>query len=95
MEYTHQAPHHFLSVTKDGHSVLVSTTANEDRHVILRGGRNPNYDGKNIDAAPKSMAEAGIPARIMIDCSHGNSGKEPGKQLEVGRQKLMPGKKLI
>jgi phospho-2-dehydro-3-deoxyheptonate aldolase len=55
-------------VTKDGHSAIVSTTGNEDCHVILRGGRNPNYDAKNIDAAAKSMAEAGIPARIMIDC---------------------------
>jgi 3-deoxy-7-phosphoheptulonate synthase len=81
-----QAPHHFLSVTKDGHSAIVSTTGNEDCHVILRGGRNPNYDSKNIDAAAKSMAEAGIPARIMIDCSHGNSGKEPEKQVEVGYQ---------
>ena len=81
-----QAPHHFLSVTKDGHSAIVSTTGNEDCHVILRGGRNPNYDAKNIDAAAKGMAEAGIPARIMIDCSHGNSGKEPEKQVEVGRQ---------
>ena len=81
-----QAPHHFLSVTKDGHSAIVSTTGNEDCHVILRGGRSPNYDAKNIDAAAKSMAEAGIPARIIIDCSHGNSGKEPEKQVEVGRQ---------
>src|ERR687889_824316 len=52
-----QAPHHFLSVTKDGHSAIVSTTGNEDCHVILRGGRSPNYDAKNIDAAAKSMAE--------------------------------------
>ena len=90
-----QALHHFLSVTKDGHSAIVSTTGNEDCHVILRGGRNPNYDAKNIDAAAKSMAEAGIPARIMIDCSHGNSGKEPEKQVEVGRQDLIPSKELI
>src|SRR5918994_1455148 len=81
-----QAPHHFLSVTKDGHSAIVSTTGNEDCHLILRGGRNPNYDAKNVDAAAKGMAEAGVPARIMIDCSHGNSGKEPEKQVEVGRQ---------
>ncbi|HEX7227721.1 MAG TPA: 3-deoxy-7-phosphoheptulonate synthase, partial [Candidatus Binatia bacterium] len=54
-----QAPHNFLSVTKDGHSAIVSTTGNEDCHVILRGGRSPNYDAKNIDAAAKSMAEAG------------------------------------
>jgi 3-deoxy-7-phosphoheptulonate synthase len=79
-----QAPHHFLSVTKNGHSAIVSTTGNEDCHIILRGGKQPNYDGASVDAAAKSLAEAGIPARIMIDCSHGNSGKEPAKQLAVG-----------
>lgn len=79
-----QAPHHFLSVTKDGHSAIVSTAGNEDCHVILRGGKQPNYDAANVDGAAKSLAEAGIPARIMIDCSHGNSGKEPAKQVEVG-----------
>ena len=80
-----QAPHHFLSVTKDGRSAIVSTTGNEDCHVILRGGKQPNYDAANVNAAAKSLAEAGIPARIMIDCSHGNSGKEPSKQLGVGQ----------
>ncbi|HEX9786820.1 MAG TPA: 3-deoxy-7-phosphoheptulonate synthase AroG [Candidatus Binatia bacterium] len=80
-----QAPHHFLSVTKDGHSAIVATTGNEDCHIILRGGKQPNYDAANVDAAAKSLAEAGIPGRIMIDCSHGNSGKDPGKQLAVGR----------
>ena len=79
-----QAPHHFLSVTKNGHSAIVSTTGNEDCHIILRGGKHPNYDAASVDAAAKSLAEAGIPARIMIDCSHGNSGKEPAKQLAVG-----------
>jgi 3-deoxy-7-phosphoheptulonate synthase len=81
-----QAPHHFLSVTKDGHSAIVSTTGNEDCHVILRGGKAPNYDAENVAAAAKSLAEAGIPARIMIDCSHGNSGKEPAKQLAVAHE---------
>ncbi len=80
------APHHFLSVTKEGHSAIVSTMGNEDCHVILRGGKQPNYDSANIDAAAKSLAEAGIPARLMIDFSHGNSGKEPQKQVEVGQQ---------
>ncbi|MBM4298400.1 MAG: 3-deoxy-7-phosphoheptulonate synthase, partial [Deltaproteobacteria bacterium] len=79
-----QAPHHFLSVTKAGKSAIVSTTGNEDCHVILRGGKQPNYDATNVTAAAKSLAEAGIPARIMIDCSHGNSGKEPAKQAAVG-----------
>jgi 3-deoxy-7-phosphoheptulonate synthase len=80
-----QAPHHFLSVTKDGLSAIVSTTGNEDCHVILRGGKQPNYDVATVNAAAKTLAEAGIPARIMIDFSHGNSGKEPEKQLEVGQ----------
>jgi 3-deoxy-7-phosphoheptulonate synthase len=80
-----QAPHHFLSVTKAGHSAIVSTAGNEDCHIILRGGNRPNYDAANVDAAAKSLAEAGAPARIMIDCSHGNSGKDPSKQVEVGQ----------
>ena len=79
-----QAPHHFLSVTKGGHSAIVSTTGNEDCHIILRGGKNPNYDRSNVDATAKSLAESGIAARIMIDCSHGNSGKEPANQMKVG-----------
>ena len=80
------APHHFLSVTKEGSTAIVSTAGNEDCHVILRGGRRPNYDAVNVDAAGKSLAEAGIPARLMIDFSHGNSAKEPEKQLDVGRE---------
>ena len=79
------APHHFLSVTKGGHSAIVSTTGNEDCHVILRGGTRPNYDAESVDSAALSLAAAGIPARIMIDFSHGNSGKEPEKQVDVGR----------
>ena len=80
-----QAPHHFLSVTKGGHSAIVSTTGNEDCHIILRGGKQPNYDAASVDAAAKGLAEAGIPARLMIDFSHGNSSKNPQKQLDVGR----------
>jgi 3-deoxy-7-phosphoheptulonate synthase len=79
-----QAPHHFLSVTKGGHSAIVSTTGNEDCHIILRGGKQPNYDAASVDAAAKGLAEAGIPARVMIDFSHGNSSKNPQKQLDVG-----------
>jgi 3-deoxy-7-phosphoheptulonate synthase len=78
------APHHFLSVTKAGHSAIVSTAGNEDCHVILRGGAKPNYDAASVDAAARSLAEAGVPARLMIDFSHGNSSKKPEKQLEVG-----------
>jgi 3-deoxy-7-phosphoheptulonate synthase len=80
-----QAPHHFLSVTKAGHSAIVSTTGNEDCHVILRGGKAPNYDAASVDAAGRGLAEAGIPARIMIDFSHSNSSKKPEKQVDVGQ----------
>jgi 3-deoxy-7-phosphoheptulonate synthase len=80
-----QAPHHFLSVTKGGHSAIVSTTGNEDCHIILRGGKQPNYDAASVDAAAKGLAEAGIPGRLMIDFSHGNSSKNPEKQVDVGR----------
>jgi 3-deoxy-7-phosphoheptulonate synthase len=81
-----QAPHHFLSVTKSGHSAIVSTMGNEDCHIILRGGKQPNYDAGNVDAAAKSLAASGIAARIMIDCSHGNSGKDPANQVRVGQE---------
>src|SRR5262245_17907359 len=79
-----QVPHHFLSVTKAGHSAIVSTSGNEDCHVILRGGKQPNYDAANVNAAAKSLAEAAIAARIMIDCSHDNSGKDAANQVKVG-----------
>ena len=80
-----RAPHHFLSVTKAGHSAIVSTAGNEDCHIILRGGAKPNYDASSVDAAARSLAEAGVPARLMIDLSHGNSSKKPEKQVDVGQ----------
>jgi 3-deoxy-7-phosphoheptulonate synthase len=79
-----QAPHHFLSVTKAGHSAIVSTAGNEDCHIILRGGNKPNYDAASVDAAARGLAETGIPSRLMIDFSHGNSSKKAEKQVEVG-----------
>ena len=80
-----QAPHHFLSVTKAGHSAIVSTSGNEDCHAILRGGKAPNYDAASVDAASRELAAAGVPARLMIDFSHANSSKNPQKQVDVGR----------
>src|SRR3954464_12352195 len=80
-----QAPHHFLSVTKAGHSAIVSTAGNEDCHVILRGGKAPNYDAASVEAAAKGLAEAGLAQRLMIDFSHANSSKNPQKQVEVGQ----------
>jgi 3-deoxy-7-phosphoheptulonate synthase len=79
-----QAPHHFMAVTKAGRSAIASTIGNEDCHVILRGGKQPNYEVAHVAAAAKSLAEAGISARIMIDFSHGNSGKDPQRQVIVG-----------
>ncbi len=78
-------PHHFLSVTKQGHSAIFQTTGNEDCHIILRGGKHPNYDMFSVDDASAMLAKAGLPARIMIDASHSNSRKIPARQLDVGR----------
>ena len=77
------SPHHFLSVTKAGHSAIVSTNGNEDCHVILRGGRQPNYDAASVDAACKELASSGLAARVMIDFSHANSRKDYKRQIEV------------
>ncbi|TVQ69317.1 MAG: 3-deoxy-7-phosphoheptulonate synthase [Chromatiaceae bacterium] len=76
-------PHHFLSVTKAGHSAIFSTAGNPDCHIILRGGRKPNYDAKSLDEAAEALQDAGLPAHMMIDCSHANSRKDPAKQVDV------------
>ena len=78
-------PHHFLSVTKGGHSAIVSTNGNEDCHVILRGGKTPNYDSAAVDAACQEAAAAAMACRLMIDASHGNSQKKPENQIPVLR----------
>ncbi len=80
-----QQPHHFLSVTKGGHSAIVSTRGNEDCHVILRGGKAPNYDAASVDAACADLAKAGLAPRLMIDASHANSEKKHSNQLKVAR----------
>jgi 3-deoxy-7-phosphoheptulonate synthase len=82
---TSQHPHHFLSVTKEGHSAIVSTLGNEDCHVILRGGKQPNYDAASVDAACKELAASGLAQRVMIDVSHSNSQKNYTRQLDVSR----------
>ncbi len=78
-------PHHFLSVTKTGQAAIVLTRGNEDCHVILRGGRKPNYDSASVDAACKQLATAGLAQRLMIDLSHSNSEKDYKRQVEVGQ----------
>src|SRR5690554_2852818 len=76
-------PHHFLSVTKGGHSAIVSTVGNEDCHVILRGGKAPNYDAASVEAAGQDMIKAGLKPRIMVDASHANSNKDYTRQPQV------------
>jgi 3-deoxy-7-phosphoheptulonate synthase len=76
-------PHHFLSVTKQGHSAIFQTAGNEDCHVILRGGKHPNYDMFSVDDASALLVKAGLAARIMIDASHANSRKIPARQVDV------------
>ena len=77
------APHHFLSVTKGGHSAIVHTTGNEDCHIILRGGKEPNFDATSIEATCKELAQAGLAPRVMVDCSHANSQKQFERQIDV------------
>ena len=79
------APHHFLSVTKGGHSAIVSTTGNEDCHVILRGGKEPNYDAASVDKCCQDIAAAGLAARVMVDFSHANSSKKYERQIDVAK----------
>ena len=79
------APHHFLSVTKGGHSAIVHTAGNEDCHIILRGGRATNYDAASVEATCQELAAAGLAARLMIDFSHANCQKQHERQLDVGR----------
>jgi len=77
------SPHHFLSVTKDGRSAIISTTGNEDCHVILRGGKTPNYNAENIEAVSNELAASGLNAKVMVDCSHANSLRQYKLQKQV------------
>ena len=78
-------PHHFLSVTKTGHSAIVHTNGNPDCHVILRGGKEPNYSSSHVQAAREQLAKAGLDAKLMIDCSHANSNKDYTRQMIVAQ----------
>src|SRR5213083_444737 len=80
-------PHHFLSVTKQGLAAIVATMWNRDCHVILRGGaRGPNYAAAEVESATASLTGVGLVPRLMIDCSHANSGKDHVRQAEVARE---------
>lgn len=76
-------PHHFMAVTKSGQTAIAATRGNEDCHVILRGGKLPNYDAPHVAAACDALAKAGVAQRLMIDASHANSGKQPENQPHV------------
>ncbi|MCA3149242.1 MAG: 3-deoxy-7-phosphoheptulonate synthase AroG [Burkholderiales bacterium] len=91
-------PHHFLSVTKGGHSAIVSTAGNEDCHVILRGGKQPNYDAASVEAACQELAKSGLEPKLMIDFSHANSSKKHENQLLVAQdvaQQISAGEERI
>jgi 3-deoxy-7-phosphoheptulonate synthase len=82
--------HHFLSVHKNGQVAIVETRGNDDCHIILRGGKNPNYDAASVQAACAELARAKLPERLMIDCSHANAAKDYRRQAavasDIGRQ---------
>jgi 3-deoxy-7-phosphoheptulonate synthase len=78
------APHCFLSVTKWGHSAIVNTAGNGDCHIILRGGKEPNYSAAHVKDVKQGLEKAGLKAQVMIDFSHANSSKQFKKQMDVG-----------
>ncbi len=78
-------PHHFLSVHKNGQVAIVQTRGNKDCHVILRGGKAPNYDAASVAAACKEIEAAKLDCTLMVDCSHANSSKQHERQLDVAR----------
>ncbi len=75
--------HHFLSVHKNGQVAIVRTKGNADCHVILRGGKAPNYDANSVAEACADLEAAKLPACLMVDCSHANSSKQHLKQMDV------------
>jgi len=78
--------HHFLSVHKNGQVAIVQTDGNKDCHVILRGGKAPNYDAASVEAACADLSKAGLPPTLMVDCSHANSSKQHERQLVVAQE---------
>ncbi|MCZ4293471.1 3-deoxy-7-phosphoheptulonate synthase AroG [Vibrio sinaloensis] len=77
------ASHHFLSVTKYGHSAIIETAGNPDCHIILRGGKEPNYSAEHVSAIKQELEQSGLPQKVMIDFSHANSSKQYQRQMVV------------
>jgi 3-deoxy-7-phosphoheptulonate synthase len=78
-----QHPHHFLGINREGLTSIVQTTGNPDVHMVLRGGKKPNYSPEEITKTEEMLAKAGLFPTIMVDCSHGNSEKDHEKQPKV------------
>jgi len=90
--------HHFLSVHKNGQVAIVETKGNKDCHLILRGGKAPNYDAASVAAACRELEAARLPTTLMVDCSHANSAKQHERQIEVARdiaQQLAGGSRSV
>ncbi|MEZ7814478.1 MAG: 3-deoxy-7-phosphoheptulonate synthase [Burkholderiaceae bacterium] len=90
--------HHFLSVHKTGQVAIVQTNGNKDCHVILRGGKAPNYDAQSVQEACEELTASKLPARLMVDCSHANSAKQFERQLDVAKdvaQQIAAGSKSV
>jgi 3-deoxy-7-phosphoheptulonate synthase len=78
-----RAPHAFMGITKMGQAAIFETRGNDDCHVILRGGRHPNYAAADVESACALLAGQGVRPQVMIDLSHGNSGKDARRQIDV------------
>jgi 3-deoxy-7-phosphoheptulonate synthase len=78
-----RAAHAFMGMTKMGVAAIFETRGNDDCHVILRGGKGPNYDAEHVDAACAVLKKAGLREQVMVDCSHANSAKQHRRQIEV------------
>jgi len=74
------SPHRFMGINRQGQVALIKTSGNPDGHVILRGGKQPNYDSVNVAMCEQELATSGLQAGIVIDCSHGNSSKDHNRQ---------------
>jgi 3-deoxy-7-phosphoheptulonate synthase len=76
-----RSPHHFLGITENGQSAVLRTRGNPHGHLVLRGGGGrPNYDSVSVALAEQELRKAGLPENIVVDCSHGNSNKNPELQ---------------
>src|SRR6185436_3398415 len=81
-----RASHAFMGMTKMGLAAIFETRGNDDCHMILRGGKSPNYDAASVAAACQELAKAKLHQRLMIDCSHANAAKQYQRQMDVARE---------